>query len=217
MASPASTTEDRIALMQALAVTAELTGTADMSEAAARLMADDLLAYPLSQVLAALTRCRRELKGRLTLAAILERLDDGRPGPQEAWAMIPQDEAGSAVWTDEMALAFGAAQPLMVLGQTIAARQAFLECYERECATARGNRKPVRWTPSLGHDPMQRARALETAVRLGRIAQSQAAALLPSPDRAIANAALVNLARTAPDASEVRRKIAALKLVVGRK
>lgn len=64
---------------------------------------------------------------------------------------------------------------------------------------------------------MQRARALETAVRLGRIAQSQAAALLPSPDRAIANAALVNLARTAPDASEVRRKIAALKLVVGRK
>ena len=84
--------DDAVELLQALAVTAELTGT-ELSEPAARVMANDLAAYPVQQVLGALTRCRRELKGRLTVAAILERLDDGRPGPNEAWAMIPQDEA----------------------------------------------------------------------------------------------------------------------------
>ena len=94
-----------ITLLEALAVTAELTGT-ELSEAAARAMVADLQAYPAQQVLVALTRCRRELKGRLTIAAVLERLDDGRPGPNEAWAMIPQDEAGSVVWTQEMAEAF---------------------------------------------------------------------------------------------------------------
>lgn len=210
-----SAANDRIRLLQALAVTAELTGTVDISEAAATVIADDLQAYPLDQVLAALSRCRRELKGRLTLAAILERLDDGRPTPNEAWAMIPQDEAGSVVWTDEMALAFGAAQPLIAAGQIIAARQAFLEVYERECATARSACRPPRWSPSLGHDPSQRARAVEAAVRAGRIGQAQAQSLLPAPDRADANRSLLALAEAAPP--DVRDKLANLRLIVGKR
>lgn len=201
------------ALLDALAVTAELTGT-DLTKPAARVMLADLQAFPVAQVLTALSRCRRELKGRLTLAAILERLDDGRPTPNEAWAMIPQDEAGSVVWTDEMALAFGAAQPLITAGQIIAARQAFLEVYERECAAARSACRPPRWTPSLGHDPHQRARAVETAARLGRITHEHAQALLPSPDRADANRSLLAIASAAPP--DVRDKLAGLRLVVGR-
>jgi hypothetical protein len=171
-----------ITLLEALAVTAELTGT-ELSESAARAMAADLGAYPVQQVLVALTRCRRELKGRLTIAAVLERLDDGRPGPNEAWAMIPQDEAGSVVWTQEMAEAFGVASPLLAEGQVIAARSAFIEYYERAIAHARAEILPPRWFPSLGHDPKQRAAAVEHAVMKGRITAERANQLLPTREQ----------------------------------
>lgn len=200
-------------LLDALAVTAELTGT-ELTKAAARVMVADLQAYPLPQVLAALTRCRRELKGRLTLAAILERLDDGRPGPQEAWAMIPQDEAGSVVWTAEMAAAFGVAGPLLRQGQVIAARQAFVEVYERECARARTEVRAPRWTPSLGTDKALHSGALETAARLGRISDAVVAALLPSGSREASNVHLLSLARHAPD-DGTRRKLSAFARKLG--
>lgn len=207
-------TDSTDALLEALAVTAELTGT-ELTKPAARALLADLQAYPHAQVIAALSRCRRELKGRLTLAAILERLDDGRPGPNEAWAMIPQDEAGSVVWTDEMSRAFGAAQPLIAAGQIIAARQTFIEVYERAVAEARAAQIAPRWTPSLGHDQTGRAGALEAAVRLGRITQERAATLLPSPNREQANAALITLAKSGP--ADVRDKISGLRLIVGRR
>lgn len=199
--------DERIELLRALAVTAELTDTT-LSDAAARVMADDLGQYPHAHVLGALTRCRRELRGRLTIAAILERLDDGRPGANEAWAMIPQDEGGSVVWTDEMATAYGIAAPLIAAGQIIAARSAFLEAYERATSEARAAIRQTRWTPSLGHDPRARAAALETAVRLGRLTQEHAAALLPAPDRAVGNAELLTLARS-PMPADVRGKLVA--------
>lgn len=169
-------------LLQALAVCAELTGT-ELSEAAARAMARDLSAYPLDQVIFALTRCRRELKGRLTIAAVLERLDDGRPGPNEAWAMIPQDERGSVVWTTEMAEAYGVAAPLLGQGQAIAARMAFIEYYERSLATARSEQRPAHWLPSLGHDQQGRAAAVNDAIRKGRLTAAHGLSLLPTPDR----------------------------------
>lgn len=198
--------DERIELLQALAVTAEITGT-ELSEAAARVIAADLEAYPHTQVMVALERCRRETKGRLTLAAILERLDDGRPGPNEAWAMIPQDERGSIVWTDEMAHAFGVVQPLIAAGQIVQASMSFREVYADAVARARADRIPPRWTPSLGHDPGGRAAALETAVRMGRIAQDHAAALLPAPDREASNVHLLTLARS-PMPEDVRRNLA---------
>lgn len=184
---------NRVELLQALGVTAELTGS-DFSEAAATVMADDLAHYPLPQVLAALTRCRRELKGRLTIAGIIERLDDGRPGPNEAWAMIPQDEAGSVVWTQEMAEAYGVAAPLLNDGQIIAARSAFIEAYTAKITQARAEQRPPHWMPSLGHDPRLRLAAIEEGVRKGRLGQDHANALLPAPDREVCNTALVALA-----------------------
>lgn len=190
-------------LLEALAVTAELTGT-ELSKPAARVMVADLSAYPLPQVLVALSRCRRELKTRLTLAAILERLDDGRPGANEAWAMIPQDENGSVVWTDEMATAFGVAAPLIAAKQIIAARSAFIEAYERECAKARAELRQPRWFPSFGFDRRQRAPAIEEAVRKGRISQQRAAALLPPPETGNVQPLLL----AAPD--DVRQKLALL-------
>jgi hypothetical protein len=168
-------------LIDALAVTAELTGT-ELSKGAVKVMAIDLAAYPLAQVLGALARCRRELKSRLTIASIIDRLDDGRPGPNEAWAMIPQDEAGSVVWTDEMAQAFGVASPLLHEGQTIAARSAFIEAYQARVATARSERRQAHWMPSLGHDQGGRETALLAAAEKGRLTHERVSELLPRPD-----------------------------------
>lgn len=165
-------------LLKAIAVTAELTNT-QLSEAAARVMANDLARFPEGAVLEALSRCRRELKGRLTIADVLTRIDDGRPGPEEAWAMIPHDEASSVVWTDEMALAFGVANPLIVEGEKIQARMAFLERYKTLVREARDAGKPVRWTPSLGHDPAGREAVLLEAQRAGRLSAPHVAGLLP--------------------------------------
>ena len=56
-----------------IAAVAEITGT-ELSPQAIAMMAGDLAEHPSADVMEALTRCRRELKGRLTLAEILERL-----------------------------------------------------------------------------------------------------------------------------------------------
>lgn len=70
--------------MQAIAVTAELTGT-QLSDNAMAVMTEDLLVYPLDKFLIAFERCRRELKGKLTLAAILERIDNGWQSAEKAF------------------------------------------------------------------------------------------------------------------------------------
>lgn len=170
-------------LLQALAVTAELTGT-ELSGGAKRVMVDDLALYPEPQVLAALTRCRRELRGRLTIADIVMRLDDGRPGPEEAWAMMPRSEAVTVVWTDEMSRAWCAAARLVAAGDEIAARMAFKEAYIHELTDARAQQRQVRWTASLGHDPQGRETALLEAVERRRIDVGYAKKLLPYRDHA---------------------------------
>lgn len=168
-------------LLQAIAVCAELTGT-QLSQAAASVMADDLSRYPEPQVLGALTRCRRELRGKLSIADVLSRLDDGRPGPEEAWAMLPRDEASSVVWSDEMRQAFGVALPLIQDRDAVQARMAFLERYRALVQQARDSGVPVHWTPSLGHDPNGRDSALREAVEKGRLTAAHVAGLLSYRD-----------------------------------
>lgn len=165
-------------LHQDIAVTAELCGTT-MSEAAAEVMATELAQYPREQITGALRACRRELKGRLTMAAVIERLDDGRPGVEEAWAMLPKSEDDSAVWTTETSQAFGVAVQLLDAGDTIAARMAFKETYLRMVAQARDAGKPVEWHVSLGHDPRKREGALAQAVSMGRLTHEYASRYVP--------------------------------------
>lgn len=162
-------------LLQAIAVTAELTGT-DLSVPAARVMAIDLSAYPEPQVMGALVRCRRELKGRLTPAEVISRLDDGRPGPEEAWAMLPKDEFATVVWSAEMAAAAGVAGALR--DSPVQARMAFVEKYRDEVRRARESGAPVRWTVSMGQDPQGREAPILEAIQKGRLAASRAE-LLP--------------------------------------
>ena len=165
-------------LLKALAVTAELMGT-PMSPEALAVFVEDLLAYDAALVLKALRRTRQEVTGRLTLAAILQRLDDGRPTPEEAWAMIPASEQVSFFWTEEMAVAYGVAGPLRAAEDEIGARLSFTKQYLCLLAEARSKREPVTWRASLGYDPNGRAEAIAEAVRLGRITTAYATTLLP--------------------------------------
>ncbi len=166
-------------LLQAIAVTAELTGT-QLSEPAARVFLQDLSKYPLPQVLGALVRCRRECKGRLTLADVISRLDDGRPGPEEAWAQVSGlTEADTVVWTYEMQQAHGKVAGMIEDGETIPARMAFVERYRYLCQFARDSGKPVQWILSLGHDAKGREGPVMEAVEQGRITAERALTWLP--------------------------------------
>lgn len=166
-------------LVQAIAVTAELTGTR-LSEAAAVTLAEDLAEFEPGKVMAALRRCRREGCKRLTVGEVIARIDDGRPGPEEAWAMIPKDEFSSVVWTDEMSIAMQHARSLLDEGEMVQARMAFRERYVQLVADARDARVAPNWTPSLGHDPAGREAALMNAVANGRISVGYASEMCPA-------------------------------------
>lgn len=157
-----------IEIAKALAVTAELLGT-ELSETAIRVMVVDLSAYPVEAVKKALTRCRRELHGRLTLAAILERLETGLPSADEAYAMMVEgwsNDALTVVIPEIANLAAEHAYTLFCQGDKTGARMAFREAYNRLAVGA----KPV-WSVSAGTDKQQLARAVKRAAELGQIEQ----------------------------------------------
>lgn len=168
-------------LLEAIAVCAELTGT-QLSDGAAKVFAADLAQYPEQQVMGALSRCRRELKGRLTLSDVISRLDDGRPGVEEAWGMIPRDEQVTVVWTEEMAMAMSAAHNLMDDGDMIGARMAFKEKYLSLVQKARDEGNPVQWQASLGYDKHGREPILIEAYKAGRLSAPQMQIFLPGFD-----------------------------------
>jgi len=97
--------------------------------------------------------------------------DDGRPGPEEAWAICfrAADENATVVWTDEMAEAYGACWPILRAGDEVAARMAFKEVYARLLAQARERRMPPRWSATLGHDKAAQDAALLPHVQAGRL------------------------------------------------
>lgn len=164
-------------VLKALAVTAQLTGS-DITRDAARVLIGDLDGYTEKQILDALKRVRHEHTGRLTVQAIVSRIDDGRPGVEEAWAMIPRDETATVCWTDEIAQAWGQCSGL----DDIAARMAFKEVYGRIVRENRAQRKPPKWMMSLGSDPAGRQTAIEAAVTQGKISAERAQKMLPSID-----------------------------------
>lgn len=166
-------------VIKAVAVTAELCGRT-FSEAAAGVFCDDLRGYQPQQVLRALARCRREVKGVLTTSDVISRIDDGRPGVEEAWALLPASEEATVVWTDEMSEAHAIATPLLNAGDRVAARMAFKEAYTRLVANARDEAKPTRWTASLGGDLEARKRALAVAVEDGRLSPEDAHGMCPA-------------------------------------
>lgn len=165
-------------LAAAICATAETLGQT-ISATAADLMASDLADYPAPVIASALQACRRELTGKLTLAAILERVqaEDGRPGDDEAWAiaLCAADESDSVVMTEEIHVALSAARPVLERGDKVGARMAFKSAYVRAVDTARRQAKPVKWSLSMGTDPQRRLLAVEEAGRQGRLPAPQVA------------------------------------------
>jgi hypothetical protein len=159
-------------LARAVVVTGEVIGH-EVTSAAATAIALALRDYAPDQVESALRKCQRELTGKLTLAAILDRMENGHVGADEAWALCPRSEAETVVWTDEIAEAFESARSL-IMSDIIAARMAFRDAYGRAVSAARSERRPANWLVSLGHDRGGRIAPLRRAVALGRLAAEDA-------------------------------------------
>ena len=143
---------------------------------------------------------------------------DGRPGADEAWAMLPyRDESASVVMTEEMAEAFGIAREV---GDRNGARMAFRDAYNRIVErNKRAGIKP-KWFASLGHDEHGREVVLKEAVRMGRISQSYATGLLPAPAAKNPLLALTNKLTDETSTQEERdaaeKAIAAIKSMLER-
>lgn len=168
-------------ILKALAVTAEICDR-PMSEAAARVMCQDLKDFPEEQLLGALERCRKELQGKLTVHAIIIRLADSRPSADEAWAMLPKDEKVSAILTTETLASMKPAMDLYAEGDHIGARMAFKETYSRLVQEARAKGTPVNWVPSLGFDKAGRVSAILEALDQKRMTVKHAETILgPGP------------------------------------
>lgn len=165
-------------LITSLVSTAEVIGH-DLSKGAADMMISELGQYSEPMVLEALRRCARECRHRLTLADIISRIDDGRPGAEEAWAMLPKDEAETTAWTDEMAAAYGVAAPLIEIGDLVAARMAFKESYAKQITQAQVNNVPVKWRISLGHDASGREGTVRAAIISGKISYATGINIVP--------------------------------------
>ncbi len=94
----------------------------------------------------------------------------------EAWALaLPaQDEANTVVWTHEIALAWNIVQPIMLEGDKVGARMAFIAAYERLTKTARGTGRSPEWSVSEGWDKETVKRSVEQAVTLGILPKPKA-------------------------------------------
>lgn len=142
-----------------------------------------LEAHPLAEVRAALSaHVKNVTTGRFSpkpadLLALLQQ-NDGRPGPEEAWALLPKREGDTAVWTAEMAKAFGVCLDLLDT-DTVAARMAFKEGYAKAVQETRDHGEPVKWSVSLGHDIHGREGPIRQAVELGRLPAAHARTLIP--------------------------------------
>lgn len=153
------------------------------------------------------------------ILAILDRmLPDGRPGADEAWAMIPMDEYTSAVMTQEMAEALHIAQPLLDAGDKIAARMSFKEAYCRIVDANKRNGVKPSWFPSLGQDKEGRDAVLAEAVRLGRLSADHAIGLI-APDKVVpmlqsAGKETLALEYKIPSAEESMAKIQGMKAIL---
>ncbi len=143
--------------------------------------------YSEKEILSSLNKCTMELKFFPTVADIIERIDTGFLGPNEAWAKIPKDELGSVCWCEEMRKAFNACYDLLVERGHVAARMAFLESYKSEVSKsiARGSRP--KWSVSLGMSKPCRDSVLIEAVEKKQISLESAEKKAPGIARLINN------------------------------
>lgn len=166
-----------------------------LSASRLQIYANDLSDLSEQQIRLACLRARRELKffpkiaELRNLADVAGGVDDGRPGPETAWAMCPKNDEASVVWTEEMSEALGIANALLKNGDDVGARMAFRESYNALVTKARTHGRPVRWFASLGWDKSARVPVLTEAIVAHRISVEYVRRLLgPEQDEELLNA-----------------------------
>jgi hypothetical protein len=153
-----------------------------MADLAIAEMAQELEGYPQAHVLAALKRCRKELKA-IRYGDILDRLPGGHPGPEQAWALTRQamhDETRSLIWSDEMREAYLAAHA--VDDDDVAARMTFKEVYQQAVSASREAKRPIVWTLSKGTDKALLEAVVLEGVKAGQLTAEYAQRQLPNHD-----------------------------------
>lgn len=134
--------------------------------------------FPDGSVTAAVERHIKTVTFRPRLADIVklcEAQQDGLwLGADEAWALVPKSESESAMITEEIAQALGAAQSLLDAGEPTAARMAFKDAYNRLVEQARIAGRRPRFFPSFGEDKHGHAAMLAMAVQRGQVTSQQA-------------------------------------------
>ena len=194
-----------------------------------------LAAYDFSDVGNAFAQHLKMSKFAPRPADIIQLIDkmhpDGRVDADEAWALIPKDEATSAILSDEMMQAWGRARELYEGGDRVGARMAFRDTYNRLTEQSKLEGKKPAWTLSLGWDVKGRDAVIEEGVRLGRLdaAHIASAGLLPDRSNTGIAAFLINGAEStlklAPRGDQVedantlenvRGKLAGLRAAIGR-
>jgi hypothetical protein len=151
-----------------------------VTEDSAKLIMHDLEAFDPNDLVFALNSIRREQSRFPTISEILARVqaNDGRPGPEEAWALCPKDDAASAYVNDEIMEAWGVASGLLDVSK-YDARKAFGETYARIVQERRASAIKPKWWLTQGYEKNGRAIALRAAIEKGRISVDAAQLLLP--------------------------------------
>ena len=168
-------------IQSALIAVVQATGT-KIGDEGISLILRALDQHPEAAVLSALSRCAAEVKYRLTLADILERMPVSTApnavptDPDMAWEMAirlrdHRDESDTLV----VPVAIMQAWPCAIWekGDTVAARLAFKASYPSrriECGD--------KWQVSLGHDARRRESAVLEARKLGQITGARAVQIL---------------------------------------
>lgn len=97
----------------------------------------------------------------------------------EAWALCPNNEFETVVWTREMAEAYSVCFDLLHEGDKVGARMAFKGAYERLINLSELQSKPLVWVVSIGSDKALIEPAVNNAAMLGRLSEKQALKYLP--------------------------------------
>lgn len=153
-----------------------------LSNAAMKVTFKLLSGYPFEHVAAAIYKHIETSDRAPQPSDIIKLLNmgDEHLDADSAWLIVPKSEEDSAVWTDEMATAWGSCSKLYYSGDIFNATRGFKSEYKRICEISKLTNKPVNWTLTKGTNHELLKTCVEEALRLGRLKPDYANRVLDS-------------------------------------